>query len=833
MHIKPDCWRVILAVVAVLLFVAPWTWLPAPLTLELELRTSRAVRLKVYNMQGNELREDTCTVTFADARGSFKRYRLPIYGTSVRALRLQVIPGAVTEFRRVSVNRLGRGAVQIKPAAMTPATIWSTAYVNGETVHIEPAEGATDYHLDIRTEHLVTNARRLEPIVALLLCGCCIGLVTLRSNDTSRHKARFRLWLRRAARYPTARVVAVATVWLVIATVAKLNGSSTAIWRFYAEGRLPFHHLTIGTPKDVRSDEWMVQTPWILSQAAREPKFSTFNNNIGDGPTTLLTNVPVWHWTMLFRPQFWAFFFLSPEIAFAWYWNLKWYALCMAAFLFFRVVARGSALIALAGTALVFFAGYVQWWYSTGASLPEMLGMTFLILWAGRVLMRGKGTAEIITAALALIVGIENFIFCCYPRFQVPLAYFAVITGAAMMARSGMRQSQRVLRLSGVAAVLLITVTLTSIWYREVGPLLAATSRLDYPGRIFSIGGGFEWYRFFIPYLEWGMGEFHFPHGLTNASNASGFVLLLPFVVALLWRSRRWDAVVVALLLFIALTSYFMLVGVPAGLARYSGWSMVYATRGMLPVGISAITCLVRLLSMPSKTAVAGRGSTLLAFILIAAAFYQLLSVTNAKYLQFVPSAVVVATAAYLGVITALFLGRARTLAVGLLLVPTVLSTGLVNPIGRGLPAFFASDTFNAVKTHVTRDRTARWVVLGGGDLQFRLPHYLTAAGANVIGGTRCNPDTELMSLIDPRRTYFDAWNRFALIEVERAAADEPKVTQTSGLSYTISLPLTPEWLQKVGVRYIAQGHAEPPLAIDGFSKTGSFSEFRIFSRTR
>jgi hypothetical protein len=126
--------------------------------------------------------------------------------------------------------------------------------------------------------------------------------------------------------------------------------------------------------------------------------------------------------------------------------------------------------------------------------------------------------------------------------------------------------------------------------------------------------------------------------------------------------------------------------------------------------------------------------------------------------------------------------------------------------------------------------------VLGDIDFRYKFPHYLTAAGANVIGGTRCNPDMQLMSLIDPERRFFSAWNRFGIVQVERAPGDEPKVMPTSGLSYTIALPLTAEWVDKLGIRYIVQRRTTPRAAfeeLNGFVQVGDFGKFGVFARKR
>src|SRR5213075_2188586 len=99
---------------------------------------------------------------------------------------------------------------------------------------------------------------------------------------------------------------------------------------------------------------------------------------------------------------------------------------------------------------LVFFAPYIQWWYSTGAALPEMLGMTFIGLWAFRCVLRANSAFSITSAAVLLLLAIENFVFCCYPRFQIPLLYFAGLVAIWLFVTSGPRRGSRALRYLGL-----------------------------------------------------------------------------------------------------------------------------------------------------------------------------------------------------------------------------------------------------------------------------------------------------------------------------------------------------------------------------------------------
>jgi len=799
----------LLTAATTLLFVALWWWLPAPFTLTLPIRTSRAVELKLYYAGSDSgYREDRCSVRFADSRGAFKTVHLPIARSNLRALRLHVSPGAVVDFGQITLACLSRADIAISPADITIVNNSCKMEQLGTGTRFQTAPDSDGFDLDLTSSQLpLSNARRLESGVVILLCVLLTALVWMVAN---RRRTVFgspwpRVLKGRLSFRATGRVVFALTMTLVLATLLKINGSSSSIWRFYADGRLPDHDLLVGSAKDVRSDEWMVQTPWMLSQAANEPPFSTSNPNVCDQATVLLVNLPIRHWTTIFRPQFWSFFVLDFEHAFAWYWNLKWYAFIVGAFLFFRSISRGSVLATLSGTLLTFFAPYVQWWYSTGAALPETLGMTFVGLWAFRCLLRAKSSFAIVSAATLLLVSIENFIFCCYPRFQIPLLYFAALVALWLCWSHGFRCRHQLIRWTCLAGVLAAVILCGFFWLQEVAQTLRMTAQLAYPGRVFSVGGDFSWTRFFVPYLQFGMTEFRYPVGLTNACNAAGFILLLPFIAILLVRVSRGrrDFLVISMLVFIGAIGYFMMVGIPSAIAKYSGWSLVYSTRGMLPVGIASIACLVRLLAWPSGRRPVAPWLAVLMTVLLAIGLWFCLFVVNKRYEGFASNPAVVATAAYFSATAVLFFCKSRFIAMGLLLAPIVTSTALVNPIERGLPGFYRSDTFHWLQSLMAKDRTARWLVSGTDSRSGYLPYLIRAAGGDVLGGIRNNPDMRVLGVLDPAKKYFDVWNRFAIISYERSKNDQIGMTLTSGVSYTVTLPFTPELLDRLGIRYV------------------------------
>src|SRR5438093_1577304 len=64
---------------------------------------------------------------------------------------------------------------------------------------------------------------------------------------------------------------------LAFSTAFGLHGSSIAIWNAIERGRNPNAGILVGTPKSIRSDEFALQTPAMISQAKSHPPFPRAN----------------------------------------------------------------------------------------------------------------------------------------------------------------------------------------------------------------------------------------------------------------------------------------------------------------------------------------------------------------------------------------------------------------------------------------------------------------------------------------------------------------------------------------------------------------------------
>ena len=441
----------------------------------------------------------------------------------------------------------------------------------------------------------------------LLLAVSCVGLLIM---SPAQHAGEGADEIRSAESSEIGRNIIVTSLILIYlaASLVKLNGNSTALWRHFADRQPPTKGLIAGTAKGIRMDEWLVQTPWIWSQTNQDPPFPLTNRNVGNGTAPLLTSLPVAHWTMFFRPQMWGFFALDRERAFAFNWNFKWFGLLLGGFLFLRIIAGGNNFLALGGALILLFSSYVQWFFSTPTCMPEIISMVFIGLWALDLLFRTKSRWAIVGAGAILLIAIEQFVFCCYPRFQIPLVYLALALVLAGWFRyrsrnDNPRDDAHHFRICVLVAVLITAAALLWQWHREVGFSIKEVQSLVYPGQSVSNGGSFPWYFFLAPFLEFPMTQDHFPSPFVNVCDASGFFFIAPILAVAFVRDawqRRFDAILLALILFLAGAIFFMLHGVPQSVARATGWSYVTSSRCILAVGVASVIGLVRYLALAS-----------------------------------------------------------------------------------------------------------------------------------------------------------------------------------------------------------------------------------------
>ena len=830
-----------LSFVCALLFILQFKGWPAPFVLEMEVQTERYARLGLIYNQGGEFRQQDSVAALVVGGPTFRSISFEIPSSQVRTLRLLQYDGSEpVRARRVRLKMPGRKPVEISADQIRSGHVGTNVVRRNDAAEIWGVGGNANVTIALPTGFQESRtSRRLRGSVVIALCVSVLGLgllVTRRRNAVDSPPA----ISDRDQRLIHNVILILLVSAYFLASLVKLNGSATAVWRIYADRLAPNVGLVFGTPKTIRSDEWVGETPWILSQAARQPRFALENPGVGNGVMPLLNNLPVRHWTMLFRPQMWFFFVADLEHAFAFYWNFKWFGLLLGAFLFLRVIARGNSVVALFGALLLFFSPFIQWWFSTPTCMPEMIGAFFLALWSAVVIGRAKSRWAIVGGVIVLVASIAQFIFCAYPRFQVPLIHLALFLLAGALIAKWRRiigeplAGFRIYALT-IAAALAVLIVLA--WYHDVAGAIHRVSALAYPGRVFSIGGGLRWQSLFAPFLEFTMTDQHYPADQMNVCEAAGFLFFVPLIAVAFARDamrRRFDPIIAASLAFIALAIWFMFLGFSPSVAKWTGFSLVYSARVVLAINIASIVALCRYLGGSNGQSVdISPAMRLAALFILALGLFAVFQSTNRQLGGFVDAPGVVVASIYFALVFATLWYRQVVIASILVLIPTIYSTALVNPIGRGLPGFTQSEVFRWLSDAAGQQPEAKWLVIGppSGRTNF-LPQFVKAIGIDTFGGYRCEPDQQMVRALDPTGKYAAVYNRYAEILFLPSVESEPSFELTFVNHYNVLLPLKPEILHRLGVNFVLE--IDMPAAqgsIEGYSIVGEREGLRLLKQ--
>lgn len=556
----------------------------------------------------------------------------------------------------------------------------------------------------------------------------------------------------------------------LICVFLRLNGSSSGIWARELGGPSEPTGLIAGEPRPTRSDEWLVWTPAALAQLHHQPPMPVENPAIGAGVAPLLMSVPVRHYSMLFRPQFWGFFVFDEERGFAWFWNTKIFSLLISFFLLFQILMKGRTALAVCGSIAVSYSSYVQWFFSCPPMLPEMLASWALMLVAGKFCFDPLPLWKKAAAGFVLVGSAVNFVLCCYPPFQIPLLYLALtLIGVFLWERRGRSFHGGFAWLVGALVVIAAVLWPTYLQCRATLEIIAQTS---YPGVRRGSGGTLPIAHLFSGLLNFFDGTRPRPAMFRNATEASNFFPIWLAAIAgiswRLWKSRRSGAEessIISLPLCLGLAGYvlvfscYAVMGLPEWLCRITALNFCPETRVRLTIGIAGLMLAFLSLDANGLALVRGWRRAVVPIVISAAALTYLWCIRddNAAYLTPGYVALLIGTTTLLG--TLYFCARGIVFGCGLA-AALLLNNFLVNPISEGLPIFLRSQAAQHIAAIYKSDPTAGWAVYERGTRA----QLVMASGARVLNGLKSVPDLPALTRLDPTHTSREIYNRYAIV---------------------------------------------------------------------
>jgi hypothetical protein len=326
-------------------------------------------------------------------------------------------------------------------------------------------------------------------------------------------------------------------------TALRINGSSIGIYHSMFYGNTKDSNLLLNKPQSVRSDEWLVTTQLTIAQQA--VGFPRINQNIDVGrDMSLVGDAPYKDWSSIFRPQNLAFFILPLEFAFAFKWWFELFLIIISGYFLVLRFFPGKRLFASqVGTAFG-LSPFLFWWYSTGTLAPIFYGL-FIIIISMRIINNEKilfiRKQHALLSRIIYVVALSYLLVCfaliLYPPFQIPIM-IAILAFTAGLFLEKHKPGKQLFSNTSTAklkifftAILLSLVTIGLFLHTRAGAV-SAINNSKYPSHRTIWSGGTPFYQLFATQLQPQLQrESRGNHYYGNQSEASNFVLLLPFLL--------------------------------------------------------------------------------------------------------------------------------------------------------------------------------------------------------------------------------------------------------------------------------------------------------------
>lgn len=602
---------------------------------------------------------------------------------------------------------------------------------------------------------------------------------------------------------------------VLILSFLHLHGSSLGIYNQRLFNNTQKTSLLFGTYRAIRSDEYLVGTPQFISQVINDSP--SINKDMGEGINLGTSVIPAKNIFSIFRPQVWIFFLTNNlEFSFSFYWWMKFALLLISTYLLILEITKKNIPLAIAGSLLIYFTPFIQWWLSVDVISTLSFGIFFFL-----ILIKENNLKKQIIYGLGLAYWIISFALLLYPPFQIPLMYSAIFIGIGVVLQkrkilfSNKEQIKKILLI--LLGVVILTIFSILMFFKQFEDVINITMNTVYPGARFISAGQGSLYQLLSGFYNILMQKDSNGAPFANQSEASNFFLLyLPLLVWVVYKNIilfikkkniDWIAISISLCLIFFTAFYFL--PLPDLLSKYTGMYMVPPSRMWIGIGFMNYILIFYLLS---KNIYKIQRSKILDWVISVTLLVLtgLLMYQTGKYLynlnpnSFVwptiisPDIKILLVTLFVPILLGLLLLGYKRLFLSIFLLFGIVSTIYINPLYKGLDILTNTELADYIEEVSTKD-DSKWIAYDNN----MLAQYALANNASIINGIHLYPQFEIWKILDPEGKYIDIYNRYAHINIGEYEEGEEyiRLLYPDALEVNIS-PCDEKW-DRLNVKYI------------------------------
>ncbi|MBN1115267.1 MAG: hypothetical protein JXA66_07995, partial [Oligoflexia bacterium] len=551
------------------------------------------------------------------------------------------------------------------------------------------------------------------------------------------------------------RVVTFFLLAFAVLSISGINGFNLSIWHGVIDGSRQ-SEVFFGKTRPIRSDDWLVNLPLILSQTAGTPKFGKINNTTANRQNMLFsvtTGFPVRHYFSVFKPGIWGFF-IGRDFGLSWLWWYQTIGMILSLFLVFMIFTNKNITLSLSGSLIFTYSPFVQLWSLNNSLLyiPVFLSVFF----SHKILTSQSYKSSLAYSVLLVWSGI-NFVTCFYAPYQVALSYIFIALFAALMIRYYklfLRSDSRNRIITGFVVSFVVSSLILFVYLNEIKDVISIMMNTSYPGRRFLLGGNQSMFAFFFNLLlPFPANPDYSKIGFGNICEASNFLYLFPVTILFFvfhYKDLKKDNnkySIYFMLAVLALFLYYSFAGFPEILARVTLLSYVHVNRLHAALGVINIFLLIMMLRLitVNKIKLSKRfviSSSVLMFLILSFTAYKIIPAVSTKNVWsiFLLYGLWIISFYYLYKlkINRFLAGHA---------VITLLMTFWFNPLVFGSTDFIYTNELSKKIIQISSENPGKYWVTTDTYQISNLPRML---GVKSAGGLQFYPDFEFWKIPDP-----------------------------------------------------------------------------------
>ncbi len=589
----------------------------------------------------------------------------------------------------------------------------------------------------------------------------------------------FRIWMHKAVNYTYRKVhnnpfpSLIITAFLLL-TALGISGSSMGAFDQIFIGHAP--GILAGSPKPIRSDEWLVESQETLIQ--RAANYPSVNDNVGLGQDmTMILDVPSRSIFSVFKPHDFFFFIMPYVNAFAAKWWFMSMVLVLGFYYLMDILFPNKRLIISLASLILLFNPFVQWWYR-----PDILLTIGYALWACFMIVKlfeqRSDNRSLVLYTSGLAYSTLCFIFLLYPPFQLAVAYMIVALLAGYFyyryANQRVKFKQDLKPWIAVMAAAIAVVLVAGIFFITHKNIINTVTYTAYPG-IRSIisgqsygnqnGGGLNMlYTFSAPILFNNQNEAKFSLFYTNQSEAARIVvinlLILPvFLLGVLNKPRKERALADYLLISTSIMAVVFMVRMFTPFFNLPFKLLLFdkVQNERLAFGL-VLLCAIQLVLFGAinirKISVKTAG--IMALLVFGLSFDASMMLVH-QYPKFISSGAVLIACLIIGLAAFLMLQKKYfTWGLALFTIFSLASSVFVNPLYHRSEPVALQSAANQVSSRYHDGKS--WVVMDSVIIE-NIP---AVAGEHSLSGVQIYPQLDLWKSLGAPAAETPAYNRYA-----------------------------------------------------------------------